>query len=425
MKPFPSHKTYAPWAGTVPGPRPSMVEKRLQYFWNAQRYHPIAPEPLIPAWDRSILLTNSAVVAFKRRFTSQNIPAPGIWLLQPCVRLHNLLLPIDQPSPLSLLLCFQMLGVLVQPDRSAPLAKDILGFLDTIFGVGSARLLLRVRSDDSELVRMWHQGTPRLAMEFDQREADYYEWTFGMKGLHAVGSTLAIAAPGTGPRDVGNVLQFLDDGDRTLGYGFGIGMETAVWARDGLHSIVQAAPIASFLPAGSALEERLADHAALVATLFQAGIRPGHGRERYLAKKAVKRLRQLLAAAGKEANRLEAPLRRYSLQVLGSDVFLDDLWALLARDGRGAPPPESRRDISLRCTEDFNPAGIQAYVLSHYAYSVSRVDLFDDYRGAPLLPGEKALGFRLSVHSCSSPSRLARQICGDVANVFHLHPRSA
>jgi len=260
-------------------------------------------------------------------------------------------------------------------------------------------------------------------MEFDRQEADYYDWTFGMKGLRAVGSTFAILAPDTGARDVGNVLQFLDDGGQTLGFGFGIGLEAALWARDGLRSIIQAAPIASFMPTGGAKEERLADHAALVGTLFQAGIRPGHGRERYLAKKAVKRLRQLAAAVGMDIEQLEAALKRYAQQILGGDAFLGDLWILLRKDGQDVVPSERLQDISLRCTVDFNPDRIQAYVLNHYSLSVNRVELFDDYRGAPLRPGEKALGFRMSVHS-SSPSRLARQICGELARVFHLQSRS-
>ena len=55
-----------------------------------------SPESIVPAADRSVLYTNSAIIPFKRMIFENKIPYESQYLLQECIRLHETKLTPDE-----------------------------------------------------------------------------------------------------------------------------------------------------------------------------------------------------------------------------------------------------------------------------------------------------------------------------------------
>jgi hypothetical protein len=318
----------------------------------------LAPEPAVPRNDSTILFTNSAVVAFKPYLRGE-LPLGGRTLVvtQPCMRAHNLKKMFAEAFAPEFVLQFTMLAAL-SPRRDAFTEAIARYFSDTL-NLESSQVLLKVAADDHDLHTGWPAGwsTP---VAYDTERRRYYRWNFGEARMTGRGATFAIAQGDGKWRDLGNLIAFEWDG-RTVGYGFGIGLETLAACLARSRWVIDVMPIGALPPAGTEQEAKLADLLGMLARLYTNGIAVSGRAQGHVMRKALIALDAVAAELGVPEEELLARMRAITA-VQGRH---EDLAGALRRDLRPLRArPEAVRslDLSLRCRRDVTPETLCATI---------------------------------------------------------------
>lgn len=250
-----------------------LVATAAEFFAFFERHgsRALEPEPIVPTTDRTILLTNSAVVVFKPFLRGERaIPSEGVHVVQPCARAHNLDKVFTEDFNPAFCLHFTMMGALVRPDQVSTLVDRALEYFESL-GFGLEDVLYKVASADIDLITPLRD---RVEAVLDTEVEPYYRWTFGDQGLTGRGSTFALRHAVDGRRDVGNLIAFEHEGE-VVGFGFGIGVESVLSCVLGVDRTVElSASGAYFLPTSVPMT-KLVDLVDLALYVSASGLEPG------------------------------------------------------------------------------------------------------------------------------------------------------
>ncbi|GAA3836829.1 hypothetical protein GCM10022226_68460 [Sphaerisporangium flaviroseum] len=355
----------------------------------------LVPEPTVPRDDPTVLFTNSAVVAFKPYLRGElALGGRTLVVTQPCVRAHNLKTMFAEAFAPEFVLQFTMLAALA-PDGAA-LTRAIARFFGGTLNLDGSQVLMKAASDDHDLHTGWPAGwSPPVARDTERRR--YYRWKFGEPRMTGRGATFAIAQGPGRWRDLGNLIAFEWDG-RTVGYGFGIGLETLAACLGRSRWVIDAMPIGALPPAESEQEAKLADLLGLLARLYHNGIAVSGRAQGYIMRKALIALDHLAAGLGVPERELLARMRAIAVvQGRGEDLagaLRGDLERLRSR-------PEAVRslDLSLRCRREVTPETLCAAIDRIAVPDVLSIEssISDVWRGPSLGEDEHSVTISLAL----------------------------
>ncbi len=275
-------------------------------------YQEKSSAPIFPCPDPTTLFTSATISVLKPDLFSEN--PERSFVIQPCLRNHNLKRTLDRsfdPEYFASFLMFGMLCPITQFDSCC-----VLDFFDH-FPDLKGRVI--VRSSHAIRHEAFETAERGFETEYDSRSASYYSWRYGQPALTGQGITFALKQPNGECLDVGNlVIIYLNS--RAIAVEFGFGQETFEARQRGLGDVYMTSPDYIRLGVGfSASEKRLGDSLATAKCLLKCGVTPGRGRASSVLRKA---LRNACFLAVKEWG----PAGPSLIRILSRKLSDDSLW---------------------------------------------------------------------------------------------------
>lgn len=194
----------------------------LQYFAN-QGYRIDTPAPLATQ-DETVLFTNDTITPWKG-YVQSTIPAPGLCMMQPCLRLRGLKDTITEEAALEtrftrFIGAFNSLGILTPASRGGIVQEEIIELLQQ-YGIPQQEVEV-LASADMEFLDLIRAHLP---VRNNTQSASYYQWKYGMPGITGSGATFGLLQHDGEYKEIGQLIELRRNGE-PLGYEFGFGLET-------------------------------------------------------------------------------------------------------------------------------------------------------------------------------------------------------
>lgn len=258
-------------------------------FFIEKGYKRVAPEPILPLNDNSVLFTNSTIIPLKSLVEERKIPKPGCFVIQPCLRNQNLQIIYEDKVIPEYMSYFTMVGILAIPSRYDRVAEESWELLTRCLNIPRENIKILISSQDKEALHVWQNISGGPIVEIDSRRESYYEWSYGMPGISGRGLTFSIKFKDSEVfRDIGNIVTMRASNGEMVGCEFGFGVETIISRMLNLTRPIEAATISKVIPFEEGLKEKLADAIACTVVLFRHGLRPGRGGVCHILKAYIK-----------------------------------------------------------------------------------------------------------------------------------------
>ena len=277
-------------------------------FLKTRNYFRLAPWPLLQSFDQSVLFTNSAMLPLKNTLTNRDLSKPS-FLIQKCVRTQTLQALVGRAPSNDKLLCFDMAAFFVEFREPASFFEDCASVVLEALHLPMSGLVLEVASHDKFFQKIASMLPFRAAI--DSHSKSYYQWSFGTSQLSGIGATLTAEQPTGSRRDFGNIIEFRESGD-PVAYGFGFGIQSALFARDQFGHIAESSPLVAIVDPKTADEFRLVDLLLFIIAVVAEGLRPHRRGRAHLLRKAICTTRDLCAHLRITAERMTAWASAYA-----------------------------------------------------------------------------------------------------------------
>jgi hypothetical protein len=250
-------------------------------------------EPLIPRSDRSLLFTNSTVIPLKSLIMAGDIPTPGIYISQPCLRTHNLKYLHEEGTAPGYMSYFRMVAVTASPSTAPMLAGHVARFLVEKEGIAGDRLVLRCLSTEVTTRSEWLASGRGVSVDCDSMPPDYYRWRYGVSGMEGRGATIAVRFKDGSLHDFGNIVSIQVRG-RLSCIEAGYGIETMLSRKYECANPFQMGIISSVMPyRPNAAWLKFQDCVALGVVLGRLNLLPGTGGRKHVMKLVIQGISDL------------------------------------------------------------------------------------------------------------------------------------
>lgn len=236
--------------------------------------------------DKTVRFIGSHISVLKPYLSENNVPQPGLYIEQPCIRTwnSNKLLEDDyQPNWGSY---FKSIGVLASPDRLSEVSKETFDFLEKQLGIPKNLIKLRVKSEDKDLLAVCRENFESENLEIDTMPEEYYRHKLGMEGI--AGRNFNIALRNVDNEeffDVGNIIIIEDSNGDVRGIEIALGTSTILKQIYNLEHVQDCSPVRGLSEISPELRRRLEDAIISSVALYREGLRPigvRHGKNRAL-----------------------------------------------------------------------------------------------------------------------------------------------
>lgn len=237
-------------------------------------YVQIATVPISSGVDPTVRFVGSHISVLKPYVVQAlTLPQPGVFMLQQCVRTHNLASVFDNNHVPRWGSTFPSLGVVAHPAHLEQLQVHARRFFERALGAFGDEILLRISSADEDLLeaaRTWDGST----IEVDTRHAGYYRHQLGLDGVAGRSFNIALRH-GTSDLfdDVGNVI--LIEADREpRGIELALGVTTMFRQRSAASHVLDLSPAHGLFAGPEVAVRKLEDAIMTSIVLYRDGVRP-------------------------------------------------------------------------------------------------------------------------------------------------------
>ena len=245
-------------------------------FYESINYNREQEKPVSSGYDKSVYLIGSSISSLKPFLLENNIPSNGVFIVQPAIRtqqLKNLYRDDEYFSEWASF--FIALGTLTNYDKLDRIVFDIYKYLLAI-GMNDSDILIRVSSDDDDLVNSCSKVIPRVKTEVNTRPNHYYKHQYGMDIYGIGGRNMDIALKDYRTKeyaDTGTVVVIEKNGE-PIAVEATFGLSAIIARLFGCRHTVQATPVSDFWECADYDSCRFADCISVVTHLEFEGIYP-------------------------------------------------------------------------------------------------------------------------------------------------------
>ena len=180
---------------------------------------------------------------------------------------------------------FPGIGALVPSKRLRQGSNETFDFFEKVLNIPSKFLLIRVNSEDKDLLGVVRERYGCDRVEVDSRNIDYYRHKYGMKGIRGRNFNIALRKPDLSNEfsDVGNIL-IIESEKIQLGVEIALGATTILKELFSLNHVQDCIPIMGIKTEDEALYRKTEDSIITCTVLFGEGLKPSnqHNRNRIL-----------------------------------------------------------------------------------------------------------------------------------------------
>jgi len=264
------------------------ITNHFLQFYRESGYQFMPSASLLPRDDESVLFTGATITPLKKYLT-EGVPSPGIFMVQKCLRTKRLDEMTDLTKIPDWTHYFTMCGILSAPGRIEEVSKEAYELWIKRLKIDHNNLLLEASSSDRDLSEFWISRG--VTTEEDHKPQTYYRWGYGMSGIHGRGINFLLRFnENNSYRDLGNIISVEDNTGQVIAYEFGFGLESLLSSICGFERPMEASLVSAVVPYKKGLQEKIIDVLMATVVIYHEGIEPGRGKERHVLKKLVKEL---------------------------------------------------------------------------------------------------------------------------------------
>ena len=255
-------------------------------YYSILGYKEESPVPISSGVDSSVRFIGSHISVFKRYLKENNIPCPGLFMRQNCLRTKNADKLLDDDYLPSWGSYFPSIGAITPPERLRETCGEFFSFFENKLGVSPENMLVRINSADTDLINACKQNNKNDILEMDSRDPEYYKHKIGIDGVRGRNFNIALQSSKPGENsfiDVGNVI-ILEDAERSLGVESALGSTMILKQLHGLDRVQDCMPVTGLIVENEDIKGKFEDAIITSTVLYREGLRPfgQHNRNRIL-----------------------------------------------------------------------------------------------------------------------------------------------
>src|SRR3989338_1679773 len=234
--------------------------------------------------DSTVRFIGSHISVFKPYLGENNVPAPGIFMRQNCLRTRNADRLLDDSYFPNWGSYFPSIGAITPPKRLNETCEETFDFFEKKLGISPENFLIRINSKDVDLMDVCKKHYKDANLEVDTRKLDYYRHKLGMEGVWGRNFNIALRDSNRDSfSDIGNII-LIESAERQLGVEIALGSTTILKQLHGLDHVQDCTPVAGLNLESEAIKRKFEDSIITSTVLYREGLRPfgKHNRSRIL-----------------------------------------------------------------------------------------------------------------------------------------------
>jgi len=263
----------------------------FQEYYSSRGYREEPSVKISSGIDPTVRFIGSHISVFKPYLAQDTVPNPGLYMRQNCLRTRNAGRLLDDEFSPAWGSFFTSIGALSAPDRLDAATAESLSFFENQLGIDRQHILLRINSQDQDLMEAVRRYYPEDQLEVDSRPPQYYQHDIGMEGISGRNFNIALRNPsGEGFSDVGNVI-VLESPQKPLGIEIALGTSTILKQLYSLEHVQDCAPVIGLRAPNEAIRRKFEDAITTSTVLYEEGLRPlGNNNRNRILKQYVRAL---------------------------------------------------------------------------------------------------------------------------------------
>jgi hypothetical protein len=223
--------------------------------------------------DPTVRFIGSHISVFKPFLIENNVPSPGVFMRQDCIRTKNISFLFDDSYLPMWGSFFSSIGALSSPNRLNEACEELFIFLNKILNISPENILIRINSSDDDLVNACSQYYD--IFEKDTMPNEYYRHKIGLENVHGRNCNIALKNPNDDNfSDIGNII-VLENGKKKIGIETALGSTVMLKQLYGLNHIQDCMPIIELQDINNEAIRRKFEDAIIVSiNLFREGLKP-------------------------------------------------------------------------------------------------------------------------------------------------------
>lgn len=242
------------------------------------------PVQISSGTDPTVRFIGSHISVFKPYLAKNNIPDPGLFMRQNCIRTRNADKLLDDNYFPSWGSYFPSIGAITPPERLEGACNESFDFFEKKLGISPENILIRINSSDTDLMDACKQRYEESDLEIDSMKNGYYQHKIGIEGVRGRSFNIALRNPnGKGFTDIGNII-FFEDTEKQLGVEIALGSTTILKQLYGLDHVQDCTPVIGLNIKNETIKRKFEDAIITATALYREGLRPfgQHNRNRIL-----------------------------------------------------------------------------------------------------------------------------------------------
>jgi hypothetical protein len=240
--------------------------------------------PISSGFDPSVRFIGSPISVYKPYLISRQIPNPGMYMRQDCIRTKNLDRLLDDDFLPAWGSYFPNMGAITPPERANNGCNEAFDFFEKKLGISPDNILIRISSLDKDLIEICRGRYQDANFEVDGRSPDYYRHELGIENYGGRNCNIALRnANGEGFSDVANLI-IIEDNGVPVCLEISIGTTTILKELHGLDHVQDGVPVGGLRTVDEKFRRKFEDAIVTSSVLFHEGLRPfgQHNRNRIL-----------------------------------------------------------------------------------------------------------------------------------------------
>lgn len=281
----------------------ALIRDEFADYYEKSGYHKETSAPLVSGEDKSVLFTGASISAVKSILLSGRYPqeSKGVYLDQECLRTKALKHAFDNDYIPFGQTYFHMSTILSKPGRFEDATMEALDFTINHLGIDVSRVLIRSTKELVELKDV--DNYAGVSVVFDDHKPSYYQWGYGIPGVHGEGVAICILNPADRKYwDVGNIVRIVNSQNKELGIEFGYGWEFLLTAMVGVQEPLNMSQIFELYPLEEGLPKKYFSYMEAVVRAKLAGLQIGSHEAEHVYKQYLKSLQFMGATMGKDVD---------------------------------------------------------------------------------------------------------------------------
>lgn len=275
------------------------IVNNFKEHFSSLNYREEPSVPISSGLDPSVRFIGSPISVFKPYLVSEQVPRPGVFMRQDCIRTKNLDKLLDDNFLPVWGSYFPNMGAITPPECASDGCNEAFDFFEKKLEISPDNILIRINSTDQDLLDICHRRYKNVNLEIDSKKFDYYRHKLGIEGFGGRNCNIALRnSDGEGFSDVANLI-IIENNGRPVGLEISIGVTTILKELHGLDHVQDGVPVGGLRSVDEKFRRKFEDAIVTSSVLFHEGLRPlgQHNRNRIL-KKYVQALSYFRAKCG-------------------------------------------------------------------------------------------------------------------------------